>query len=220
MRIEKLTVKYGSKVAVDGLSTCVRQGETYCLLGPNGGAGKTTTIKAVLGLVRYEGVIDILGMGPPRPEIMNHVGAVLETPLVLETLSPRDFLEFVGSVRGVRDSRYVEALVRALGLEEFIDRPIMTLSAGNRQKVVIAAALMHRPRLLLMDEPFNYLDAKSVRVIKELMQRHLESGGSILFTTHIMEVAERVCMRIGIMSMGKLVIEGTPTEIINAANAG
>ncbi|WP_243666662.1 ATP-binding cassette domain-containing protein [Vulcanisaeta sp. JCM 16159] len=96
----------------------------------------------------------------------------------------------------------------------------MTLSAGNRQKVVIAAALMHRPRLLLMDEPFNYLDAKSVRVIKELMQRHLESGGSILFTTHIMEVAERVCMRIGIINMGKLVIEGTPTEIINAANAG
>ncbi len=102
MRIEKLTVRYGSKVAVDGLSACVRPGETYCLLGPNG-AGKTTTIRAVLGLVRYEGAIDVLGMGPPRPEVMNMVGAVLETPLILETLSPRDFLEFVGSVRGVRD---------------------------------------------------------------------------------------------------------------------
>ncbi len=160
--------------------------------------------------MKYEGTIDILGMGgPPRPEIMNSVGAVLETPLVLETLSPRDFLEFVGSVRGVGgDSRYVEALVRALGLEEFIDRPIMSLSAGNRQKVAIVAALMHRPRLLLMDEPFNYLDAKSVRVVKELMQRHLESNGSILFTTHIMEVAERVCTRIGIMNAGKLVMEG------------
>ncbi|MGC9180544.1 MAG: ABC transporter ATP-binding protein [Vulcanisaeta sp.] len=219
LRIEKLTIKYGSKVAVDGLSTCVRPGETYCLLGPNG-AGKTSTIKAVLGLVRYEGHIDMLGMGPPRPEVMNKVGAVLETPLVLETLSPRDFLEFVGSVRGVRDSRYVEALVRALGLEEFIDRPIMSLSAGNRQKVAIIAALMHRPRLLLMDEPFNYLDAKSVRVVKELMQRHLESGGSILFTTHIMEVAERVCSRIGIINTGRLVMEGTPMEIMSAVNAG
>ncbi len=88
LRIEKLTVKYGSKAAVDGLNTCVRSGgETYCLLGPNG-AGKTSTIKAVLGLVRYDGVIDILSMGgPPRPEVMNNVGAVLETPLVLETLS-------------------------------------------------------------------------------------------------------------------------------------
>ncbi|BDR92400.1 ABC transporter ATP-binding protein [Vulcanisaeta souniana] len=219
LRIEKLTVKYGSKAAVDGLNTCVRSGETYCLLGPNG-AGKTSTIKAVLGLVRYDGVIDILSMGPPRPEVMNNVGAVLETPLVLETLSPRDFLEFVGSVRGVGDSRYVEALVRALGLEEFIDRPIMSLSAGNRQKVAIVAALMHRPRLLLMDEPFNYLDAKSVRVVKELMQRHLESGGSILFTTHIMEVAERVCTRIGIVSSGRLMMEGTPREIMSAANAG
>ncbi|WP_252901653.1 ATP-binding cassette domain-containing protein [Vulcanisaeta sp. JCM 14467] len=151
LRIEKLIVRYGSKVAVNGLSTCVRQGETYCLLGPNG-AGKTSTIKAVLGLVRYEGTIDILGMGPPRPEVMNYVGAVLESPLILETLSPRDFLEFVGSVRGVRDPKYVETLVRALGLEEFIDKPIMSLSAGNRQRVAIVAALMHRPRLLLMDE--------------------------------------------------------------------
>ncbi|WP_243679192.1 ABC transporter ATP-binding protein [Vulcanisaeta distributa] len=171
--------------------------------------------------MRYEGVIDILGMGPPRPEVMNNVGAVLETPLVLETLSPRDFLEFVGSVRGVRDSRYVETLVRALGLEEFIDKPIMSLSAGNRQKVAIVAALMHRPRLLLMDEPFNYLDTKSVRIVKELMQRHLESGGgSILFTTHIMEVAERVCTRIGIINAGRLIVEGTPMEIMNAVNAG
>lgn len=171
--------------------------------------------------MKYEGTIDILGMGPPRPEVMNSVGAVLETPLVLETLSPRDFLEFVGSVRGIRDSRYVEALVRALGLEEFLDRPIISLSAGNRQKVAIVAALMHRPRLLLMDEPFNYLDAKSVRVVKELMQRHLESNGSILFTTHVMEVAERVCTRIGIMNAGKLVMEGgTPTEIMSAVNAG
>ncbi len=115
----------------------------------------------------------------------------------------------------------MEALVRALGLEEFLDRPIISLSAGNRQKVAIVAALMHRPRLLLMDEPFNYLDAKSVRVVKELMQRHLESNGSILFTTHVMEVAERVCTRIGIMNAGKLVMEGgTPTEIMSAVNAG
>jgi len=144
----------------------------------------------------------------------------MEAPAVLEALTPREFLEFLGSVRGIFNARRAEALIDAFELREYLDTPIAALSAGNRQKVAIVAALLHEPRLLLLDEPFNFLDVKSVRVFKEIMQRHIESGGSILFSTHIMEVAERVCNRIGILNEGILITEGTPSEIKERAKAG
>ncbi|MGC9225744.1 ABC transporter ATP-binding protein [Caldivirga sp.] len=219
LKVEKLMVKYGEKVAVKGISFTVNNGEVYCLLGPNG-AGKTSTIKAVLGLVKYEGLIDILGLGPPLPSVMNHVGVVMETPAVLEALTVGEFIEFLGSVRGTFNAKRVETLLEAFELKDYVDTPIAALSAGNKQKVAIVAALMHEPRLLLLDEPFNFLDVKSVRILKEIMQRHIESGGSILFSTHIMEVAERVCSRIGIINEGVLVTEGTPAKIKEEANAG
>jgi ABC-2 type transport system ATP-binding protein len=219
LKVERLTVRYGDKVAVKGLSFMVNNGEVYCLLGPNG-AGKTSTIKAILGLVKYEGLIDILGLGQPSPSVMNNIGVVMEAPAVLEALTPREFLEFLGSVRGIFNARRAEALIDAFELREYLDTPIAALSAGNRQKVAIVAALLHEPRLLLLDEPFNFLDVKSVRVFKEIMQRHIESGGSILFSTHIMEVAERVCNRIGILNEGDLITEGTLSEIKERAKAG
>ena len=219
LRVEKLVVKYGEKIAVKGISFTVNNGEVYCLLGPNG-AGKTSTIKAILGLVKYEGLINVLGLGPPSPAVMNQVGVVMETPAVLEALTVKEFLEFLGSVRGAFNAKRVEALLEAFELMDYVNTPIAALSAGNRQKVAIVAALMHEPRLLLLDEPFNFLDVKSVRILKELMQRHIEAGGSILFSTHIMEVAERVCSRIGIINEGVLVTEGTPGKIKEEANAG
>ena len=105
-------------------------------------------------------------------------------------------------------------------MRDYLDTPIAALSAGNRQKVAIVAALLHEPRLLLLDEPFNFLDTKSVRVFKEVMRRHVESGGSILFSTHIMEVAERVCDRVGILNEGVLITEGTIDEIKEGVKAG
>lgn len=219
LSVKDLVVKYGDKIAVNKLSFCIKPGEVYCLLGPNG-AGKTSTIKAVLGLVEWSGEIDILGMGPPKPEIMNHMGVIMETPLLLESLTPRDFLEFVGSVRGVRDEAFVEALIRAFEIEDLMNKPITTLSAGNKQKIAIISALMHKPRLLLMDEPFNYLDAKSVRVLKELMYKHVHDEGSILFTTHIMDVAERVCHRVCIINNGVKIMEGTVEEVMKETRAG
>lgn len=219
LRVEGLVVRYGDKVAVKGLSFVVNGGEVYCLLGPNG-AGKTSTIKAVLGLVRYEGLIDVLGLGPPSPGVMNSVGVVMESPAVLEALTPREFFEFLGSVRGVFNARRVETLIDAFELRDYLDTPIAALSAGNRQKVAIVAALLHEPRLLLLDEPFNFLDTKSVRVFKEVMRRHVESGGSILFSTHIMEVAERICDRVGILNEGVLITEGTIDEVKERVKAG
>ncbi|MCG2880659.1 MAG: ABC transporter ATP-binding protein [Vulcanisaeta sp.] len=219
LRVRGLTVKYGNKVAVRNVSFRVNNGETYCLLGPNG-AGKTSIIRAVLGLVRYEGLIDVLGLGPPSPGVMNEVGVVMESPAVLEALTPREFFEFLGSVRGRFNVKRVEALIEAFELGDYLDTPIAALSAGNRQKVAIIAALLHEPRLLLLDEPFNFLDVKSVRVFKEVMRRHVESGGSILFSTHIMEVAERVCDRVGILNEGVLITEGTIDEVKEGVKAG
>lgn len=219
LKVRNLTVKYGEKVAVSGLSFNINGGEIYGLLGPNG-AGKTSTIKAILGLVKYTGEIDILGLGPPSSKVMNSIGAAMETPALLEALTPREFIEFVGSVRGLFDQKRVDALIDAFELREYMDVPIASLSAGNRQKVAVISALMHRPKILLLDEPFNALDVKSVRILKELILRHIDEGGAVLFSTHIMEVAEKICTRIGIISAGRIIVEGTLDEIEKQANAG
>lgn len=221
MEVRNLVVRYGRKVAVNGLSFRVNKGEIYCLLGPNG-AGKTSTIKAIAGLVKYSGSIDILGMGPPSSRVMNSIGVVLETPLILETLTPAEFIEFVASVRGkgLVDMKLVETLINAFELSTYMNTPMAALSMGNRQKMAIIAAFMHRPRLVLLDEPLNFLDVKSARVVKELIQRHVKDGGSILFSTHIIEIAEKVCDRIGIINDGVLVIEGNVEEIEDKVNAG
>ncbi len=219
LKVSNLTVKYAERVAVNELSFGINGGEIYGLLGPNG-AGKSSTIKAVLGLVKYSGDIEILGMGPPSSRVMNSIGVVMEAPALLEALTPREFLEFAGSVRGSFDQKRVEALIDAFELREYMDMPIASLSAGNKQKVAVVSALMHRPKMLLLDEPFNALDVKSVRIMKELIQRHVDEGGAVLFSTHIMEVAEKICTRIGIINAGKIMVEGTLQEIEAQANAG
>ncbi|MGC9192187.1 MAG: ABC transporter ATP-binding protein [Conexivisphaera sp.] len=218
LRVSNLRVRYGQKVAVDGISFQIMPGEIYGLLGPNG-AGKSSTIKAIVNLVEYEGEVDLLGMGRPRGKLLNEVGAVLETPAVLESLTVKEFLELVASIRGVGGDR-IDALVQAFGLNEYLGAYIATLSQGNRQKVAIASALMHRPKLLILDEPFNALDVKSARILKEVIQNHRRDGGAVLFSTHVMEIAERICDRIGILNEGKLIMEGTTKSILEQARAG
>ncbi|MEM3196630.1 MAG: ABC transporter ATP-binding protein [Conexivisphaerales archaeon] len=219
LEVTKLTVRYAERIAVNELSFSVKGGEIYGLLGPNG-AGKSSTIKSVLGLVKYTGEINILEMGPPSSRVMNSIGVVMETPALLEALTPREFFEFAGSVRGSFDQKRVEALVDAFELTEYMDMPTASLSAGNKQKVAVVSAMMHRPKLLLLDEPFNALDVKSVRIMKGLIQKHVDEGGAVLFSTHIMEVAEKICTRIGIINAGKIMAEGTLQEIEEQANAG
>ena len=213
VNVENLIVRYESKVAVNGLSFNIKAGEIYGLLGPNG-AGKTSTIKAMTGLVeRSGGSITILGETEPSSKLMNKVGVVLETPSLLDVLTPNEFLNFVASVREMDDVQRVKGLVSALDLEQFLNVPIASLSMGNKQKVAVVAALMHKPLFLILDEPFNGLDVKSVRIFKDLLARHAEEGGSVLFSTHIMEVAEKICNRIGIINDGKMVAEGTVSEL-------
>jgi len=213
LEVDSLLVKYGDKVAVNYLSFKVKRGEVYGLLGPNG-AGKSSTLKSVVGLVPKEsGSIRVYGKEAPSKDVMNDIGVVLESPAVFDVLTPMEFFEFVASVRGLKDMGWVKGLVEAFELTEFLKTPIASLSMGNKQKVAVIAAMMHKPKLLLLDEPFNGLDVKSVRIFKELLRMHVSAGGSVIFSTHIMDVAEKICDRVGIINEGKMVAEGTVGEL-------
>jgi ABC-2 type transport system ATP-binding protein len=213
-----LTKHFGSVQALIDLNLHVMPGEIYGLLGPNG-AGKTTAIKTVLGLLEpTSGSIRVAGFDPFKDSVdaKSEIGYVAENPIVYDSLSPRDFLSFVASIRKVDQveaSEMIGHLANAFGMSQYFDSPIATISLGMKQKVAIVASLIHRPRVLLLDEPLNGLDAKSSRIVKDLLSFHAENGGAVLFSTHIMEIAEQICTRIGIIDHGKVIAEGTLDQL-------
>lgn len=214
LTIDRLSVRYGDRVAVRDLSLTVRPGEVYGLLGSNG-AGKSSTIKSVVGLVTpAAGAVRVFGRDPVAegPAAKALLGYVPESTLLFDALTPKEFLEYVASVRGLASetagARAAE-FVRAFQVEDEFDRPLATLSNGTRQKVVVIAALLHQPPLLVLDEPLNNLDPRSVRIVKELLAHYVADGRrGVLFSTHTMEVAERLCHRVGILDRGALRGEG------------
>jgi ABC-2 type transport system ATP-binding protein len=215
LSIEGLTVAYGEHRAVERLSFTVRPGEIYGLLGSNG-AGKSSTIKAVVGLVRpSEGSVRVFGIDAVTDGLRakERLGYVPETSLLYEALTPREFLEFVASVRRLERasvSARAKSYATAFRLEGEFEEPIASLSNGTRQKVLIIAALLHQPPLLVLDEPLNSLDPRSVRIMKEVLTRYVASTGrGVLFSTHTMEVAQQLCHRVGILDRGVLRAEGT-----------
>ncbi|HEV2520317.1 MAG TPA: ABC transporter ATP-binding protein [Thermoplasmata archaeon] len=219
LAIDRLTVRYGSRIGVSELSLVVRPGEIYGLLGSNG-AGKSTTMKSIVGLQRPDaGSVRVFGFDPTQEgvEAKRRVGYVPEAPMLFEALSPWEFLEFVANVRGLardaatgRARRYAEAFQ----LTPELHQPIATLSMGNRQKVLLVGALLHRPPLLVLDEPFHSLDPRAIRIARELLRQHATEGrGAVLLSTHTMEVAEKLCDRAGILDQGRLVGEGTIPEL-------
>jgi ABC-2 type transport system ATP-binding protein len=221
-----LVKKFGTVTALSGLNIKVMPGEIYGLLGPNG-AGKSTFIKIINGLTEpTSGSVRVLGHDPflDPIETKSSIGYVSENSMLYESLSPRDFFEFVASIRKidpVRTNERVTRLASAFGLSEYYDSPISTLSLGTKQKVSIIAALMHEPPLLLLDEPLNGLDARSSRILKDLISLQTEdNNGAVLFSTHIMEVAENICNRIGIIYEGKVVAEGSLDELRHMASTG
>jgi ABC-2 type transport system ATP-binding protein len=217
-----LSKQFGSVQALIGLDLRIMPGEIYGLLGPNG-AGKTTTIRILTGLVEpTSGWVKVAGFDPVKNpiEVKSRIGYVAENPILYESLSPRDFFEFVVSVRkidqGVANQR-VTQLADAFDMARYFDSPIATLSMGMKQKVALIASLVHQPPVILLDEPLNGLDAKSSRIVKDLVSLHSQKGGAVLFSTHIMEVAEHLCTRIGIIHQGKVVAEGTLDQLRSKA---
>jgi len=210
--------KVFAKPAVDHLSLTVKAGELYALLGPNG-AGKTTTLRMVAGLLKpTSGSIRVFGVDaladPAAAKQM--IAWAPDEPLLYDRLSPMEYLEFVAGLWGVPPKQgraRAESLLKLLGLWDQRDQRCETFSRGMKQKTALAGALIHEPRLLILDEPLTGLDAAVSRQVKDLLQARVKGGATVILTTHILEVAERIADRIGIIQAGKLLAEGTLAEL-------
>jgi ABC-2 type transport system ATP-binding protein len=219
-----LTKIFGQKVAVNGLNLVVRRGEFFGFLGPNG-AGKSTTIKMLVGLLRptygtaFIGGVDVW-RDPLRAKAQ--MGVLPEQLNLYERLSGRELIEFAGRLYDIpRDEirHRTDSLLRVLMLADDADKLVVDYSVGMRKKVSLAAALIHRPQVLFLDEPFEGIDPISSRVIRDILRDLTASGTTIFFSSHIMEVVERLCTRVGIINQGTLVAEGTLDDLRQRAGA-
>ncbi|NHW24232.1 MAG: ABC transporter ATP-binding protein [Archaeoglobales archaeon] len=212
--IELVNVKksFGKSEVLKGISLRVN-GEIYGILGPNG-SGKTTLMKIVAGIMKPSaGKVFVEGVDVESDPIRvkQIVGYVPETPILYESLTVSELLNLVGKVRGLNKEELEEKVAnfaRAFEIEDYLDSLIATLSFGNRQKVAIISALLHNPSVLILDEVMNGLDVRSAKILRELLFRFRREGKSILFSTHIMPFAERLCDRVGVIYEGKIVAEG------------
>jgi ABC-2 type transport system ATP-binding protein len=211
--------------AVDGLDLAVRAGELYTLLGPNG-AGKTTTLRMVVGLLLPDsGSISVLGIDALADPVAAKrlVAWLSDEPMIYDKLTPFEYLEFVAGLWGIAadiaQSR-AEDLIGWLGLGPHAHERCEGFSKGMRQKVALAGALVHAPRLIILDEPFTGLDAGSARQVKGVLREHVGAGGTVIMTTHILEVAERMADRIGVIARGRLIAQGTLDELRRQAGHG
>jgi ABC-2 type transport system ATP-binding protein len=218
LRIQDLTRRYGRVVAVDGLSLEVRPGEILGFLGPNG-AGKTTTLKVCAGLLRpHGGEVWVSGVPLAREPLAARarLGYVPDRPFLYEQLSAREHLEFVAALYHVPPGEAAgraAPLLERFELGEAADRLIETYSLGMRQKLSVIAALLHDPPLLLLDEPLGGLDPRGARALKDLLRDRAGRGLGVLVSTHLLEVAERLCDRVAILSAGRLLAQGTLAEL-------
>lgn len=223
IEVENLTKKFGDKVAVDGISFRVHDGEIYGLLGPNG-SGKSTTMKILAGILKpTSGKVLVEGINVAKNpiEVKRIVGYVPETPILYESLTPSELFNFVGSIRAISKDKLGERVnyfVKAFGIEGYLEQFIGTLSFGTQQKVSLITALLHDPKVLILDEAMNGLDPKSARILRELLLEFKKEGKSIVFSTHILSLAEIICDRIGVIYQGKIIAEGTIKELKEKAH--
>jgi ABC-2 type transport system ATP-binding protein len=217
LQVRGLTKRF-DRLAVDALDLTVRPGEFYALLGPNG-AGKTTTLRMVAGLLRPDaGTVGVFGIDAlADPVAAKRIMAwVSDEPMIYDKLTPLEYLEFVAGLWGVDPAVSEPAaheLLFSLGLQPHLYARCESFSKGMRQKVALAGALVHDPRLIILDEPLTGLDAVSARHVKGLLGDRVRAGCTVIMTTHILEVAERMADRIGVIAAGRLVAEGTLAEL-------
>jgi ABC-2 type transport system ATP-binding protein len=217
LQLRGLTKRF-DRIAVDALDLTVRSGEFYALLGPNG-AGKTTTLRMVAGLLRPDaGSVSVLGIDAlADPVAAKQITAwVSDEPMIYDKLTPLEYLAFVAGLWGIDPAiseNSARELLTSLGLAPHMHERCEGFSKGMRQKVALAGALIHGPRLIILDEPLTGLDAVSARHVKGLLQDRVRLGCTVIMTTHILEVAERMADRIGVIASGRLVAEGTLSEL-------
>jgi ABC-2 type transport system ATP-binding protein len=225
LSLRGLTKVYGAKTAVDHLDLTVRPGELYALLGPNG-AGKTTTLRMAVGLLKPDGgAISVFGVDA----LADSAGAkrltawLPDEPMLYDKLTPLEYLDFIAglwSVPGKVAKARAEELLKAFDLWDQRGQRCEGFSRGMKQKTALAGALIHDPRLLILDEPLTGLDASVARLVKDMLQARAAAGATVILTTHILEVAERIADRIGVIARGKLLAEGTLEELRTRAGHG
>ncbi len=224
IEFEGLTKRFGSFVAVDDLSLTVRPGEIFGFLGPNG-AGKTTTVKMLTGLLKPSaGAARVCGLDVATQalEAKRLMGLVPDEPFVYPKLTGAEYLRFIGELYGVpleTQRRRIPELLEMFELSGFAGELLEGYSHGMRQKIVIAGILLHEPKVLVLDEPMVGLDPKSARMAKEILKTLSSRGTTIFMCTHILEIAEKLCDRLGIMIKGKLIAVGTIEELRAKAGA-
>src|ERR1700693_3172584 len=222
VEVENLRKIYGNKAAVDGLSVTVPRGSFFGFLGPNG-AGKTTTIKMLMGLAPpTSGSIQLLGLSMPERslEIKQQIGLVRDESMLFDHLTGGEFIEFVGRIYGLDRAMARARADELLDLFELGNLPkklIAEYSKGMRKRVAMAAALIHRPKLYLMDEPFEGVDAVGARLMKDILLDQVRHGATIFLTSHVLEVVERLCERVGIIHEGRLIAEGLMADMRGTA---
>ena len=218
LRIEHFTKRYGGKLAVDDLNLHIAPGEIFGFIGHNG-AGKTTTLKACCGILRFDrGEIFVNGHSIRKDPMAckQDLAYIPDNPDLYEFLTGLQYLNFVADIYGVsqadRTAR-IREYGELLGMTDDLTLPISQCSHGMKQKVAVISALLHRPKLILMDEPFVGLDPLATHQLKNVMAQHCAAGGAIFFSTHVLEVAEKLCHKVAIIKNGKLVAAGPMEEV-------
>ena len=225
IRLTNLTKRYGSFTAVDGIDLEVPSGELFGFLGPNG-AGKTTTLRMIAGILKpTSGIVEIGGDDLERKprKAKTRMGFIPDRPYVYDKLTGAEFLRFVAALYGQEGpaiERRMDELLKLFDLTPWKDELTESYSHGMRQKLIISSALIHQPEVIVVDEPMVGLDPKSARLLKDLFREFTSRGGTILMSTHTLDVAEDMCDRIGIIQGGKIVACGTMAELRHQFAAG
>ena len=225
IRLKDLTKRYGKFTAVDGISLDVPRGELFGLLGPNG-AGKTTTMRMIAGILRpTTGSVHIGGVDLLRHplEAKSRIGFIPDRPFVYDKLTGGEFLRFAAALYGQDGpavERRIDELMEIFDLTTWKHELTESYSHGMRQKLIICGALVHRPELIIVDEPMVGLDPKSARLLKDLFRQFVDLGGTVLMSTHTLEVAEVMCDRIAIVFRGRIAAQGTMAEMRQQTESG
>ena len=218
LKIEHLTKKYGDKTAVKDITIHIKSGEIYGFIGHNG-AGKTTTIKSVVGILDFEEgdiLIDGESIKEKPLECKRKIAYIPDNPDLYEFMSGIKYLNFIADVFGVSESDRQERIRKyadAFELTSDLAQPIASYSHGMKQKLAIISAWIHEPKLIIMDEPFVGLDPKATHILKNMMRELCDKGGAIFFSTHVLEVAEKLCDKVAIIKKGELIRQGTMEEV-------
>ena len=218
LKIEHLTKTYGEKKAVDDLSLHIRPGEIYGFIGHNG-AGKTTTLKSCCGILQFDGgeiYVDGISVKADPISCKKKIAYIPDNPDLYEFMTGIQYLNFVADIFGVGAldrKEYIRRYADAFELTADLAQPISAYSHGMKQKLAIISALIHQPKLIIMDEPFVGLDPKASHLLKTIMRELCDNGSAIFFSTHVLEVAEKLCDKVAFINSGKLVKSGTMEEV-------